>query len=268
MQRAPEYRAIAEQVYRLATQKFAAPAPGSAALEQPDVAAGGPGAPAHGRRARPRRDRARQHRLPGAAAARPRELQLGELGRMGEARARPTRSRARANSSRRRAGSDTPCSTSPTATARRHRPRPPTRARRKPRPCATSSRSASIPAPDPERMLLRRERPEWNNRPSHAPRLHRRQLPHRRAGRRRSRRLRRSEAFVGDRERLEPRFGVSWFLLPNPIYGSWTKPYDTLEQKYAGLRIDDSGAANCPAAVPGRTAPPACASRAGTSSTS
>jgi len=39
MQRAPEYRAIAEQVYRLATQKIAAPAPGSAAVEQKDVPA-------------------------------------------------------------------------------------------------------------------------------------------------------------------------------------------------------------------------------------
>jgi len=39
MQRAPEYRAISEQVYRLATQKIAAPAPGSAAVEQKDVPA-------------------------------------------------------------------------------------------------------------------------------------------------------------------------------------------------------------------------------------
>ena len=39
MQRAPEYRAITEQVYRLAAQKIAAPAPGSAALEQQDVPA-------------------------------------------------------------------------------------------------------------------------------------------------------------------------------------------------------------------------------------
>jgi acid phosphatase len=39
MQRAPEYRAISEQVYRLATQKIAAPAPGSAAVEQQGVPA-------------------------------------------------------------------------------------------------------------------------------------------------------------------------------------------------------------------------------------
>src|SRR5690349_7610170 len=39
MQRAPEYRAITEQIYRLATQKIAVPASGSAAVEQKDVPA-------------------------------------------------------------------------------------------------------------------------------------------------------------------------------------------------------------------------------------
>ena len=39
MQRAPEYRAISQQIYRLATQKIAAPAAGSAAVEQKDVPA-------------------------------------------------------------------------------------------------------------------------------------------------------------------------------------------------------------------------------------
>src|SRR6185295_9683813 len=39
MQRSPEYRAIAEQTYRLAAQKLATPAPGSAAVEQKDVPA-------------------------------------------------------------------------------------------------------------------------------------------------------------------------------------------------------------------------------------
>src|SRR6188508_1645288 len=38
MQRAPEFRAIAEQTYRLASQQLAAPAPGSAAIEQQGVA--------------------------------------------------------------------------------------------------------------------------------------------------------------------------------------------------------------------------------------
>ncbi len=37
MHRAPEYRASTEQVYRLATEKIAAPPAGSAALEQADV---------------------------------------------------------------------------------------------------------------------------------------------------------------------------------------------------------------------------------------
>src|SRR4051812_44856787 len=38
MQRAPEYRALAAQVYRLATERLASPEPGSAALEQQGVA--------------------------------------------------------------------------------------------------------------------------------------------------------------------------------------------------------------------------------------
>ena len=37
MQRAPEFRALSQQVYRLATERISAPAPGSAALEQQDV---------------------------------------------------------------------------------------------------------------------------------------------------------------------------------------------------------------------------------------
>ena len=37
MQRAPEYRVVSRQVYRLATERIAAPAPGSAALEQAGV---------------------------------------------------------------------------------------------------------------------------------------------------------------------------------------------------------------------------------------
>jgi endonuclease/exonuclease/phosphatase family metal-dependent hydrolase len=44
--------------------------------------------------------------------------------------------------------------------------------------------------------------------------------------------------YAGDRQRLEPRFGESWFVLPNPIYGSWTARYDTLDEKYAGLETD------------------------------
>jgi endonuclease/exonuclease/phosphatase family metal-dependent hydrolase len=47
------------------------------------------------------------------------------------------------------------------------------------------------------------------------------------------------KTFVGDRERLAPHFGVDWFLLPNPIYGSWTAPYGTIPEKYAGLLTSD-----------------------------
>ncbi len=28
-------------------------------------------------------------------------------------------------------------------------------------------------------------------------------------------------------------------MLPNPIYGSWTKPFDTIDQKFAALHTDD-----------------------------
>jgi len=45
--------------------------------------------------------------------------------------------------------------------------------------------------------------------------------------------------FAADRERLEPRFGTHWFVLPNPIYGSWTKTFDTVDQKYSALHTDD-----------------------------
>lgn len=96
-------------------------------------------------------------------------------------------------------------------------------------------------APDPAHMLMRNERSEWN------------------AG---AKTLRRAfiaanyrivalvgddlgdfvdtRVFAGDRERLEPRFGTRWFVLPNPIYGSWLGPYDTLEEKFAGLHIGDT----------------------------
>ena len=65
------------------TSSIAAPAPGSAALEQSERCGRSARAPAHRRGARSRRDRARQHRVPGAAAARSRRLQREELGRVG-----------------------------------------------------------------------------------------------------------------------------------------------------------------------------------------
>jgi endonuclease/exonuclease/phosphatase family metal-dependent hydrolase len=95
------------------------------------------------------------------------------------------------------------------------------------------------PAPDPARMLLRGERPEWKN---SLKTLRRKFI----AANYRIVALIGDDlgdfvepkVFAGDRERLEARFGMNWFLLPNPMYGSWTNPYGTLEQKYAGLRIE------------------------------
>lgn len=95
-------------------------------------------------------------------------------------------------------------------------------------------------APDPQRMLLRGERPEWSNSNKTS----------RRASIAANYRIVAlvgddlgdfvdPQVYAGDRERLEPRFGDTWFLLPNPIYGSWTKSFDTLEEKYAALRTGD-----------------------------
>lgn len=33
------------------------------------------------------------------------------------------------------------------------------------------------------------------------------------------------------------RWGTQWFALPNPVYGSWDKPFRALEQKYAALDV-------------------------------
>jgi endonuclease/exonuclease/phosphatase family metal-dependent hydrolase len=96
------------------------------------------------------------------------------------------------------------------------------------------------PKPDPDRLLLRAERPDWVSGKS--------------ARRKFISTNYRIVALVGDdlgdfvdpqayaadRARLEPHFGVDWFLLPNPIYGSWTNGFDTVEQKYAGLLTDDA----------------------------
>ena len=47
-----------------------------------------------------------------------------------------------------------------------------------------------------------------------------------------------TRVFAGDRASFDWRFGVNWFVLPNPIYGSWTNAYPTTAQRYAGLRPD------------------------------
>lgn len=235
LQRAPEYRAIAEQVYRQATERIAAPAPGSAALEQSDVAADV------------------LARLPTAVVLDLDETVLdnsvyqarllrdrsnfnpvtwGEWVKAGEAEAIPGAREFIAAA--RRLGhtvfyiTNRDCLTPA-----------PTAEDKCPAKTATMRNLVALgidPAPDPERMLLRGEQPDWVS----------------------GKTVRRAfiaanyrivalvgddlgdfvepRVYIGDRERLASRFGTSWFLLPNPIYGSWTAPFDTLEEKFAGLR--------------------------------
>ena len=238
MQRAPEFRAIAKQIYELAEEHIAAPAPGSAALEQkgvaPEVLARLPTAVVLDLdetvldntvyQARLLRDRAVYD-----------TRSWGQWVGAGEAEAIPGARDFIAAA--RRLGhtvfyvSNRDCNVpAPTPTD--------------PCPAKTSTFRNLVALgieskPDPARMLLRGERPEWNNS---------------------LKTLRRGfiaanyrivalvgddlgdfvdpKVYAGDRERLEPHFGADWFVLPNPIYGSWTNPYGTLEQKYAGLRVD------------------------------
>jgi 5'-nucleotidase (lipoprotein e(P4) family) len=238
MQRAPEYRAIVSQVYRLATEKISAPAAGSAALEQAGVPAG------------------QLARLPTAVVLDLDETVLdntvyqarllrdraiyntatwGEWVRAGEAGALPGARDFIAAA--RRLGhtvfyiTNRDCSTpKPTADD--------------PCPAKTATLRNLValgidPEADPDRLLLRAEKPEWVS------------------GKTSRRKFvaanYRIVALVGDdlgdfvdpqvyaadRARLEPHFGMDWFLLPNPIYGSWTNPYATVEAKYAGLITDD-----------------------------
>lgn len=238
MQRAPEYRAIAEQVYRQAREKIAAPAPGSAAVEQGD-------APAEA-----------LARMPTAVVLDLDETVLdnsvyqarllrdggnfdpktwGEWVAAGAAEAIPGAREFVATA--RRLGhtvfyvSNRDCSTPPPTSD-------------DPCPAKTATLRNLVllgidPAPDPDRMLLRGERPEWLR----GGKAQRRSFI---AERYRIVALVGDDlgdfvdprVFVGDRERLEKRFGESWFLLPNPIYGSWTAPFGSVEQKYAGLHTE------------------------------
>ena len=238
MQRAPEFRAIAEQTYRLAALQIAAPAPGSAALEQqgvaPEVLARMPTAVVLDLdetvldntvyQARLLRDRAEYD-----------ARSWGEWVGAGQADAVPGAREFIAAA--RKLGhtvfyvSNRDCAVPP-----------PTATDPCPAKTATMRNLVALgiePAPDPARMLLRGERPEWNN----SLKSVRREFI---AANYRIVALVGDDlgdfvdpkVFAGDRERLEPRFGVSWFLLPNPVYGSWTNPYGTLEQKYAGLRTE------------------------------
>ena len=240
MQRAPEFRALSQQVYRLATERISAPAPGSAALEQQNV---------------PDEVLAR---LPTAVVLDLDETVLdnsvyqarmvrdgssyssrswGEWVAAAEAGAVPGAREFVATA--RRLGhtvfyiSNRDC-TAPPATAS------------DPCPAKTATIRNLIALgidskPDPDRILLRNERPEWNV----SLKTHRRAFI--------SARYRiialvgddlgdfvDPKVYAGDRERLEPRFGATWFVLPNPVYGSWTDAYATVEQKYAGLRTDDT----------------------------
>jgi len=239
MQVAPEYRAITEQVYQLAEERISAPSRGSASLEQAGT------------------DADTLARLPTAVVLDLDETVLdntvyqarllrdgttynaktwGEWVAAAEAEDVPGARRFIAKA--RTLGhtvfyiTNRDCTTpAPTASD--------------PCPAKTATMRNLValgidPAPDPQRLLLRGERPGWNNS---------------------NKSLRRAfiaanyrivalvgddlgdfvdpQVYASDRARLEPRFGDTWFLLPNPIYGSWTKSFDTLEEKYAALRTGD-----------------------------
>jgi 5'-nucleotidase (lipoprotein e(P4) family) len=239
MQVSPEYRAIAQQVYRQAEARIAAPLPDSAALEQANLSAEA------------------LARLPTAVVLDIDETVLDNT----VYQARLLRDRAVYNAATWGAwvgagkAEAVPGAREFIAKARslghtvfyitnRDCTTPaPTAADPCPAKTATAANLVALgidPAPDPQRMLLRGERPDWNN------------------SNKTSRRAfiaanYRIVALVGDdlgdfvepqhyasdRARIEPRFGQTWFLLPNPIYGSWSRPFDTVEAKYAALRTSD-----------------------------
>lgn len=240
MQRSPEYRAIVAQVYKLATEKLSAPAAGSAAVEQA-------GLPAE-----------QLSRLPPAVVLDLDETVLdntvyqarllrdrvaynsaswGQWVMGGEAAALPGArefiAAARSLGQTVFYISNRDC-TIPAPTAD------------DPCPAKTATMRNLValgidPRPDPQHLLLRNERPDWNT----GTKTHRRQFI---AANYRIIALVGDDLgdfvdpqiFAADRARLEPHFGVDWFLLPNPIYGSWTNGYGTLEEKYAGLNTDEA----------------------------
>jgi 5'-nucleotidase (lipoprotein e(P4) family) len=239
MQTAPEYRAIVAQVYRLAQEKIAVPPPGSAALEQADVPADTlarlPTAVVLDLdetvldntvfQARLLRDRATYN-----------STNWGEWVGAGEAEALPGAREFIAAA--RRLGHTVFYITNRDCKTPAPTPDDPCPAK-----TATMRNLVALGIdlkPDPGRMLLRGERPEWNTGVK----------THRRAFIAANYRIVAlvgddlgdfvdPQQYAGDRARLEPRFGVGWFLLPNPIYGSWTKAFDTLEEKYSSLRTAD-----------------------------
>jgi len=239
MQIAPEYRALVQQAYRVATQKIAAPPPGSAAVEQAGVPA------------------AELARLPTAVVLDLDETVLdntvyqarlvrdhvsfdnsswGEWVTAAQAEALPGAREFIATA--RKLGH-----TVFYITNRDCKVPAPTATDACPAKTATMKNLVALgidPAPDPEHLLVRNERPEWNS------------------GNKTSRRAVIAAnyrivalvgddlgdfvdpaRFAGDRARLEPRFGQSWFILPNPIYGSWDAGADTVDEKLAALHVGD-----------------------------
>jgi 5'-nucleotidase (lipoprotein e(P4) family) len=236
MQWAPEYRANVQQVYRLATERIANPQPGTAALEQV-------GMPAE-----------QLARLPTAVV-----LDLDETVFDNSIyQARLVRDRVRYDTRTwgewvmAAQAEAVPGAREFIAAARRlgH-----TVFYVSNRDCATPAGTAADPCPaktatarnlialgidavaDPQRMLLRGERSEWATKSA------------RRAFIATQYRIIAMvgddlgdfvdpRVFAGDRARLEWRFGVNWFVLPNPIYGSWTNRFVALEDKRAALRTE------------------------------
>jgi len=239
MQIAPEYRALVQQAYRIASEKIATPPPGSAAVEQADVPAD------------------QLARLPTAVVLDLAETVLdntvyqarlvhdhksfdlqswSEWVMAAQAEALPGAREFIATA--RKLGhtvfyiTNRDCKV-PATTAT------------DPCPAKTATMKNLValgidPAPDPEHMLVRNERPEWNGSLK----------THRRAAIAANYRIIAMvgddlgdfvdpKLFKGDRARLEPRFGRSWFILPNPIYGSWDDGVDTLDAKLAALQVGD-----------------------------
>ena len=239
MQAAPEYRAISAQVYKLAEEKISAPTPGSAALEQAnipaEVLARMPTAVVLDLdetvldntvyQARLIRDRANYDAKSWGAW-----IDAAEAEALPGAREFIAKARALGHTVFFITNRD--CTT-PVPTANDVCPAK----------TATMRNLVALgidAAADPQHLLVRGERPEWNTS---------------------SKTLRRAfiaanyrivalvgddigdftdpQTYLGDAARLAPHFGADWFILPNPIYGSWTKSFDTLEGKYAALHTAD-----------------------------
>lgn len=236
MQTSPEYRASTEQVYRLATERIANPGQGSAALEQagtpPEQLARMPTAVILDLDETVLDNTVYQARLIRDHATYDNKS-WGEWVIAGQAEAVPGAREFIAAA--RQLGhtvfyvTNRDCST-PAATAT------------DPCPAKTATMrnlvALGIDArPDPERLLLRGEKPEW------ASKTQRRAFV---AANYRIIAMLGDDlgdfvdvrAFAGDRERMDWRFGVHWFVLPNPIYGSWTNAFTGNAERYAGLRTE------------------------------